>query len=279
LLSIDASGERIDHPKLPGGIDVRYVLAGVFLQTADATSMLVVLRAEPDGPFGEMEASVLRGLMPHLRQAALLIGELSSLRSRLASFTTYLDRSVFPFLLTDARGRVLYGNSAAKQATGSKDGIAIASGQLTLTSQRSRAAFAKIIENVATGRGGSFCRVEVGRPSDKPPYRVLLMSVPSSEGLPRGLSQPAAIVLIVDTDARFELDAEVLEDVFSLTPAEARVTGKLGAGQSAEEIADEMGVSLQTVRTHIRRVLVKTATGRQGELIALILRTAPFCRI
>jgi len=54
------------------------------------------------------------------------------------------------------------------------------------------------------------------------------------------------------------------------------VTGKLGGGKSAQEIAEEMGVCLETVRTHIRRVLSKTATARQGELISLVLRAAPF---
>ena len=91
-----------------------------------------------------------------------------------------------------------------------------------------------------------------------------------------GLYEPTAAVLIIDTEARPELDHEVLSELFFLTPAEARVTAKLGVGHSAEEIAEETGASLETVRTHIRRVLSKTGTGRQGELISLVLRTAPF---
>ena len=263
-------------PEFHAPREVRYGIAGVFLRTADAPSMIVALRAEQDGPFGERAFAILRPLMPHLRRAALLQREVTSLRARLAAFTSYLDRSPLPFLLTDARGRVLYANAAAHQIAGGKDGITITSGQLSVMSPRNRAAFGKAIEEAATGRGRPLCRIEVERPTpDKAPYRLLLMPVPAAAGL----FQPTAAVLIVDTEARPELDHEVLGELFFLTPAEARVTAKLGVGHSAEEIAEETGVSLETVRTHIRRVLSKTGTGRQGELISLVLRTAPFRRL
>ena len=256
--------------------DVRYGIAGIFLRTGDAPSMIVAVRGEQDGPFGEPALAILRHLMPHLRQAALLQREVTSLRARLAAFTSYLDRSPLPFLLTDARGRILYANAAAHQIAGWKDGIAITSGQLSVMSPANRAAFGKAIEEAATGRGRPLCRIEVERPTgDKAPYRLLLMPVPAAAGL----YQPTAAVLIIDTEARPELDAEILGELFFLTPAEARVTAKLGVGRSADEIAGEMGVSLETVRTHIRRVLSKTGTGRQGELISLVLRTAPFRRL
>lgn len=256
--------------------DVRYGIAGVFLRAADAPSMIVAVRGEQDGPFGEPAFAILRPLMPHLRRAALLQREVTSLRARLAAFTSYLDRSPLPFLLTDGRGRVLYANAAAHQVVGGKDGIAITSGQLSVKSPGIRVAFAKAIEEAATGRGRPLCHFEVERSAhDKPPYRVLLMPVPAAAGL----FQPTAAVLIIDTEARPELDHEVLSELFFLTPAEARVTAKLGVGHSAEEIADETGVSLETVRTHIRRVFSKTGTGRQGELISLVLRTAPFRRL
>jgi DNA-binding CsgD family transcriptional regulator len=54
------------------------------------------------------------------------------------------------------------------------------------------------------------------------------------------------------------------------------VAGRLVAGRSVEEIGAESGISTETVRTHVKRVLSKTATGRQAELISLVLRTVPF---
>jgi DNA-binding CsgD family transcriptional regulator/PAS domain-containing protein len=267
------------QPKYPPRA-IRYGLGGVFLRTADGPSIIVAMRPEQDGPFGERALAIAGTLMPHLRQAVLLQSDLSSLRLRLAGLTAYVDRSAFPFLVSDAHGRVLYANAAADEIAGLNDGIAITSGRLAVMSPTNEAAFLKTIEEVATGRGAPFCRFDVARPSRRPPYRLLLiMAVPSSAAIPLDLCQSAAAILIVNTEAGRELDPGILGQLFSLTPAEARVTAKLGVGLSAEEIAAQMGLSLETVRTYIRHILSKTGTGRQGELIALVLRTVPFLRL
>ena len=70
----------------------------------------------------------------------------------------------------------------------------------------------------------------------------------------------------------------LLCELFSFTPAEARVAGKLALGRSLEEIAVELGISLETVRTHAKRALSKSGTDRQGELISLMLRSVPLRR-
>ena len=54
------------------------------------------------------------------------------------------------------------------------------------------------------------------------------------------------------------------------TPAEARVARSLASGKTAEAIATEGGVSLNTVRTHVRHVLAKTGCERQAEVVALL---------
>ena len=205
--------------------DVRYCLEGIVLRTWEIPSLIVAERAEPDGPFGEPAVEILRQLMPHLRQVALLQRELSALQARLAACTFFLDRSPFPFLLTDTRRRVLYSNAAANQISGLKDGIAVKSGQLSVRSLADQAALAKAIEKVDT-RGVSLRRIQVQRPSHKPPYRLVLIPVPSSAAMPLGLSQPVAAVLIIDTQAGPELDPEILRVLFSLTPAEATCDGE-----------------------------------------------------
>ena len=47
-------------------------------------------------------------------------------------------------------------------------------------------------------------------------------------------------------------------------------------GRNVDDVASEIGSSVETVRTHVRRILSKTGTTRQGELISLILRISPF---
>jgi DNA-binding CsgD family transcriptional regulator len=86
---------------------------------------------------------------------------------------------------------------------------------------------------------------------------------------------PAVAVMVTDPDRPVSLDPKALQVLFSFTPAEAKVTALLVQGRSMEQIATQLAVSLETVRTHVRHVFSKTATNRQGELIALVLRMAP----
>jgi DNA-binding CsgD family transcriptional regulator len=63
-----------------------------------------------------------------------------------------------------------------------------------------------------------------------------------------------------------------LEKHFGLTRAEGRVVRRLVAGRSLNDIAKELGVGAETVRTHAKRSMQKTDTHRQAELVALVLR-------
>jgi len=59
--------------------------------------------------------------------------------------------------------------------------------------------------------------------------------------------------------------------LFRLTAAEARVAMALLDGSNAEEIADNLRVGRETVRTQIKAIYSKTGVRRQAEFIALAL--------
>jgi DNA-binding CsgD family transcriptional regulator len=63
-----------------------------------------------------------------------------------------------------------------------------------------------------------------------------------------------------------------LDERYHLTRAESRVVRRLAAGRSLQEIARELGVGTETVRTHTKRAMAKTDTHRQAELVSLVLR-------
>nr|WP_283815780.1 helix-turn-helix transcriptional regulator [Bradyrhizobium lablabi] len=59
-------------------------------------------------------------------------------------------------------------------------------------------------------------------------------------------------------------------DAFGLTQAEARVALASSSGKTMFETAQLLGLSPNTIKTHLRRVFAKTATGRQAELARLM---------
>jgi len=63
---------------------------------------------------------------------------------------------------------------------------------------------------------------------------------------------------------------ELVQSLFDLTPAEARVARNLASGKTVEDIAADGGTSANTVRTHVRGVLQKTGCNRQVDIVALL---------
>ncbi|MBT0957524.1 helix-turn-helix transcriptional regulator [Alphaproteobacteria bacterium KMM 3653] len=57
---------------------------------------------------------------------------------------------------------------------------------------------------------------------------------------------------------------------FGLSRAEQRVCQMIADGQKAKEIADALGVSLATVRSHMHKIYAKTGTSGQVELVVLV---------
>ncbi|MGH6868554.1 MAG: helix-turn-helix transcriptional regulator, partial [Methylocella sp.] len=63
---------------------------------------------------------------------------------------------------------------------------------------------------------------------------------------------------------------ELVQSLFDLTPAEARVARGLASGKTVEAIATDGGTSANTIRTHVRGVLEKTGCNRQVDIVALL---------
>ena len=85
--------------------------------------------------------------------------------------------------------------------------------------------------------------------------------------LPRG----AVLVVLRTPRAQEARTAAMARALFGLTRAESLVAAALAEGVSAGAIAERLGVSIGTVRCHIRRSFDKAGVRSQGELTAALL--------
>lgn len=83
-----------------------------------------------------------------------------------------------------------------------------------------------------------------------------------------------ALMLVVDPDmASPRTEAETFR-LLDLTATEAKIASILGIGSSPEATAQMLGLSVGTVRNHIKRIFSKLDISRQGELVDLAGRLA-----
>lgn len=80
----------------------------------------------------------------------------------------------------------------------------------------------------------------------------------------------SAILVVTPLEKDSAPSEAILQSLFDLTPAEARVARAIVSSQSISEFADSYGVSRETVRTQLKQVMLKTGVNRQAKLVSLL---------
>jgi DNA-binding CsgD family transcriptional regulator len=83
-------------------------------------------------------------------------------------------------------------------------------------------------------------------------------------------SSATAIVVVTPVVPKQVPTADVVQGLFDLTPAEAKLEALVAAGHPPRDAALRLNVSVGTARTTLKRVLAKTGVGRQADLVGLL---------
>lgn len=218
----------------------------------------------------EFEAEHLKlydAIAPHLVRAVQLNQRLARAEIGHAGTAAALDHLEQGVLLTNNKARVVFANRTA--------GTLFASGDLRLReravcaqSAADTAALHGMIASCAEGsEGGGY--VPAARATGCPLSLLVIPVRGEIAWLPQ--EQPCAIVFITDPDRAAVPDAVQLQRQFGLTPAEARFTVEILKGDGIGATAERLGILPGTAKTHLHRVLAKTGTRRQADLVRLIL--------
>ena len=243
----------------------RQVQAGVALHRTRAAG-----RYEPDdiNPF-----VLLRG---HLERALAIAFRLGTLGTLERCTTELLDRHRAAIFLLDSRRRVVYLNRRATDLQTQGDGVAIASGGLTLLHKPDNDRLQALITRAMPRRSSDSVMggvTQATRPSGKHAYGVFVS--PIARDYPTLTTvRPAVCVMVTDPEQRDLALAPRLRSLFGLTEAEARLADTLAAGDDLRTAAARLDITYGTARTRLAEIFQKTGTHRQGELVSLLLAIA-----
>jgi DNA-binding CsgD family transcriptional regulator len=107
-------------------------------------------------------------------------------------------------------------------------------------------------------------RAREGRPP------VIVHLVPIKGAAHDVFASGIAILVATPVVAKEVPTANVVQGLFDLTPAEAKLAALVAAGHPPATAALKLGVSIQTARTTLKRILAKTGVGRQADLVGLL---------
>ena len=224
----------------------------------------VLSRRMESGPFERASANRLDELRPHLARSVLISARLQLERARVAGEA--LAAMGVPALVFDETGKVLSANSLIETMTGyvrwrAFDRISLKD---TSADRLLRGAIAMIDTD-----SGSGVRSFPVRDADAEATMVAHV-IPVRLSARDIFLRCAAVLAMTPVTAPRAPPVELVQSLFDLTPAEARVARSLASGRTVEDIASDGGVSLNTVRTQVRGVLAKTGCDRQVEVVALL---------
>jgi len=208
---------------------------------------------------------IAAGFAPHLDRALRILDLLQQRGRALDDATSALDAMSTGVILVDQHMGVRGINRAAEQLlSGGLDGEWPADGSRRLTGLRAQG-LAPAVAACATGTadpGGSSLMVEGagGRT-----LAVHIVPLPRPKHLLA--DRAVAALFVTDPAAPVLAPAGSVVERYGLTPSELRVALALLEGKTPSAIAAGQGVSLATVRTHLRRLYDKTDTGGQAALV------------
>ena len=233
-----------------------------------------VFRHEQDGVVDDEVRRRMRLLVPHVRRA-LLIGKTIHLnKMEAATLAETLDGLAAGVFLVDAEGRLVHANVSGHAMLAEESFLRGVGGRMIASDP---AADQTLRECVCRSRRRQFRPRRTRHDGAAAGERQAMLSRPyssahvgnSAKGGRRAMQPPAAVFV---RKAQVETPAapEVIAKHYGLTPSELRVLLAVFESGGVSDIAEMLGISESTAKTHLRRLFEKTGTKRQSDLVKVV---------
>jgi DNA-binding CsgD family transcriptional regulator len=219
------------------------------------------------GPFERATVQKLDEMRPHLARSAFMSARLQLERARIASET--LAALGLPALVLNEKGKVLAANSWIETMPGYVQWRAF-----DRVSLKDKAADKLLRDAIAAidiaGGVRSFPVRDTGAEA-----MMVAHVIPIRLSARDIFVRCAAALVLTPVTLPQAPPVELVQSLFDLTPAEARVARSLASGKTVNDIATDGGVSRNTILTQVRGVLEKTGCNRQADVVALLTAISP----
>ena len=180
-----------------------------------------------------------------------------------------MDRLPIGIVLLDAEGKALSANAEARVVLEAGWGLVIADGRLCAVAAGEQPRLQEAIGEVLAASSGQRA-LALRRAAGTGHLEVLVSAIRREwRGLRGALA--AAVVFVSDPDRNTSIAPHVIRELYGLTRRESSVAELLVRGLTVNQIAERLGVTRETIRTHLKRVHSKTGTRRESDLVRQLL--------
>jgi DNA-binding CsgD family transcriptional regulator/PAS domain-containing protein len=226
-----------------------------------------------ESPANDNARHRMRLLAPHVCRAVAIAKIIDLNKVEAAMLADAVDGVAAGVFLVRADGGIAYANASARWLLGEKNALREADGVLTVFDPAAREALggafaAAVSGDIALGRRGLAVPL-VARDGERYVAHVLSLTAGARRQAGNNYAAVAAVFVHKAALQRPTL-IEAVAKHFQLTPSELRVLFAIVEVRGVPEVAAVLGISEETVKTHLKHVFAKTDTNRQADLVKLI---------
>lgn len=239
----------------------------------DKATSFGVFRHERHGAIDDAARRRMNLLVPHIRRAVSIsrLAEFKALEG--AALADTLDAISAAMILVDAAGRVTHVNAAGQAMLSDRDMIELVSGRLFATNRSVNRSLYDMLEATDGGDAAVGTKGVAVSMATRTGQQHIAHVLPLTSGARKkaGIEYSACAAIFI---RKVELEPpsapKIMAQLYGLTPSELRVLLAVFENGGIEDIANVLGVSVPTVKTHLRRLFDKTGTRRQADLVKLV---------
>jgi DNA-binding CsgD family transcriptional regulator len=235
-------------------------------------------------PLDEVEEAVVRRLGRHLQDALAMYFRLQPQAGPAYIGLETLSRLSYPLLLLDESRRVVFQNEKASELLARSTLVRSDQGLLAGPDTNGDAQLLLALRTLCLSNGAYLGQgtepvsnkafVRLGN-SQGDWLGVHCHALRSADSMGAFGAKDLALVLLHEPSLLSEPDPFVVAAMWDLSPAEAQVMVGLAQGQTLQDMAQQRGVALTTIRSQLRSTLIKTGASRQAELVSLLAGMPP----
>jgi len=229
---------------------------------------------------GDFEADTLKALSllsPHFQRALKIQREFQKLRLGLQNLDSVLSRITLGVVIVNEQNAVQFINPIAESIVKQHPALQIqpsVRAHIAKENSELQDKLAAVSKSDAKSVNQTSVSMALNHPSRETPLHVTLLPL-SDTSILGSHSDSGVIIFLSDYESPLNVPYESLCSVYELTKAEAKVAVALSNGISLSAYSKMHNVSVNTVRTQLKRVFEKTGASSQPELVRLIL-VGPF---
>jgi DNA-binding CsgD family transcriptional regulator len=236
----------------------------------NGTFTLVKASGSPD--FNDDQARLAEALSPHIRRALAINDVVDKGRLAQSLLKSTLDQLACAVVILGRGRNLTFANAQGEAFLSAGEFIRV---QMNTLNPMNRAlggvALCDAIDRATAGDIGIGIR-GIGVPLvSQSGERLAAYVLPlAGSDLRADLGRGNVAVFIARRSEQQPMLIEIMRTLFDMTLAEARVTAQLADGQSPAGIAEALGISVNTVRSHLGKAYAKSQTNDQTALVSLV---------